>query len=368
MTVQLRPYQRQTIDAIKADWNAGFTDVMTTVATGGGKTVIFLQLLDEVLQDGARAMILAHRNELIQQPYDRRGQFWPHRQERAGIVMADRNETWAQLVIGTVQTLQSEKRLAQVLRSGPIDYLVIDEAHHAVAGGYQQVLAALKDCNPQLRHLGVTATPLRADEKGLREIYQKESAHFGIKELVKQGYLAPPRWLAIQTGISLADIRTQGSGADRDFSAKQLANVFETSNCFDLVVESHKQYANGRQSVAFTVSVEGAYQLAETFKAAGIAAAAADGKTAMADRRQLLNDFRTGKFQVLCNVALWTEGLDLPEISCVHQVRPTQSDGLYTQMIGRGLRLFPGKIDALILDYAPVDSRNIALMCDGLGV
>jgi ATP-dependent helicase IRC3 len=366
--LNLRPYQRQTIDAVKADWQNGYTDVMTTVATGGGKTIVFLQLLDEVLRDGNRAIILSHRSELVTQPYDRLGQFWPARQSRAGIVMADRNETWAQLVIGTVQTLQSEKRLAQVLRSGPIDYLVIDEAHHAVAGGYGQVLAALKDCNPQLRHLGVTATPLRADEKGLREIYQKESAHFGIKELVKQGYLAPPRWLAIQTGISLADIRTQGSGADRDFSAKQLANVYETSNCFDLVVESHKKYADGRQSVAFTVSVDGAYQLADAFKAAGIAAAAADGTTPMQERRWLLNDFRAGKFQVLCNVALWTEGLDLPEISCVHQVRPTQSDGLYTQMIGRGLRLFPGKVDALILDYAPIDSRNIAMMGDVLGV
>lgn len=367
-TVQLRPYQRQTIDAVKADWNAGYTDVMTTVATGGGKTVIFLQLLDEVLTDGKRAMVIAHRNELIHQPYDRLGQFWPQRQQHAGIVMADRNEAWAQIIIGTVQTLQSEKRLAQVLKSGPVDYLIIDEAHHAVAGGYRQVIAALRDCNPQLRHLGVTATPIRADEKGLREIYQKESAHFGIKELVKQGYLAPPRWLAIQTGISLTDIRLQGAGVDRDFNQRQLANVYETSNCFDLVVESHKKYADGRQSVAFTVSVDGAYLLADTFKAAGIPAAAADGTTAVAERRQLLADFRTGKFQVLCNVALWTEGLDLPEISCVHQVRPTQSDGLYTQMIGRGLRLFPGKTDALILDYAPIDSRNIAMMGDVLGV
>ena len=366
--LSLRPYQRQIIDSVKADWASGYTDVMVTAATGSGKTVVFLQLLDEVLSENSRAIILSHRTELVSQPYDRLGQFWPHRQQHAGIVMADRNEAWAQIIIGTVQTLQSEKRLAQVLKSGPIDYLVIDEAHHAVADGYQQVIAALRDVNPQLRHLGVTATPIRADEKGLREVYQKESAHFGIKELVKQGYLAPPRWLAIQTGISLADIRSQGSGEDRDFNQKQLANVYETSNCFDLVVESHKKYADGRQSVAFTVSVEGAYALAETFKAAGIPAAAADGKTAMQERRWLLNDFRSGKFQVLCNVALWTEGLDLPEISCVHQVRPTQSDGLYTQMIGRGLRLFPAKQDCVILDYAPLDSRNIAMMGDVLGV
>lgn len=134
------------------------------------------------------------------------------------------------------------------------------------------------------------------------------------------------------------------------------------------MVESHKKYAADRQSVAFTVSVGGAYELADTFNRAGIPAAAADGTTAKGDRRQLLDDFRASKYQVLVNVALWTEGLDLPEISCVHQVRPTQSDGLYTQMIGRGLRTFPGKQDCLLLDYCPLESRNIAMLGDVLGV
>lgn len=368
MTFKLRDYQRTAIDAIKQDWQDGYSDVLLTAATGAGKTAMFLQLLDEVLGDDSRALVLAHRRELIDQPYERLGQFWPHRQPRAGIVMANTNESWAQIVIATVQTLQSEKRLAQILRSGPIDYLVVDECHHAVADSYRNIIAALKDVNPNLRHVGVTATPMRSDDVGLRTVYQKESAHYGIKELVKLGYLAPPRWLAIQTGISLAGIRSQGSGADRDFNQKQLANVYETENCFDLVVATHQKYAADRQSVAFTVSVAGAYELADAFNRAGIAAAAADGTTAKGDRHKLLNDFRAGKYQVLCNVALWTEGLDLPEISCVHQVRPTQSDGLYTQMIGRALRTFPGKSDALILDYAPLDSRNIAMLGDVLGV
>lgn len=345
--MQLRPYQTASIESIKADWQAGFTDLLAVLATGGGKTIVFLKLLDDVLQPGQRALILSHRQELVSQPYERIAQFWPHRLPRTGIVMADRNETHGQIIIATVQTLQSDKRMAQLLQAGAIDYLVIDEAHHATANGYQKVVNALKDVNPRLRHLGVTATPLRADGAGLRQVYQKESAHYGIKELVKTGYLAPPRWLAIQTGISLSDIRSQGSGDDRDFNLRQLANVYETANCFDLVVESHRKYADGRQAVAFTVSVAGAYQLAETFNAAGIPAAAADGTTGTEERSRLLADFRSGKYQVLCNVALWTEGLDLPEISCVHQVRPTQSDGLYTQMIGRGLRLLPGKNDCI---------------------
>ena len=507
MTFKIRSYQRQAIDAIKQDWQDGYTDVLLTMGTGGGKTVVFLQLLDEVMQEGQRALILSHRKELVTQPYERLGEFWPHRRPHTGIVMAQTNEAWAQIVIATVQTLQSQRRLEQLLRSGPIDYLVVDECfpadtlvdgrpieticvgdtvtawdkawqqtaqrrvtrvfrrpapqtlirietargalvctsehpllvngqwrkacdirpddfllhvggcnerdsqpervrvervvqrdgcacpdghvynlevehlhtytangfvvhncHHAVADSYRTIIAALRDVNPNLWHVGVTATPIRSDDVGLRTVYQKESAHFGIKELVKLGYLAPPRWLAIQTGISLAGIRSQGSGVDRDFNQKQLANVFETDNCFDLVVESHKRYAADRQSVAFTVSVAGAYELAETFNRAGISSAAADATTATADRQRILNDFRRGKYQVIANAALWTEGLDLPEIACVHMVRPTQSDGLYTQCVGRALRLFPGKSDALLLDYAPLDSRNIAMLGDVLGV
>jgi superfamily II DNA or RNA helicase len=341
---------------------------MVTMATGGGKTLVGLALLDEVLRPHQRSLWLAHRQELITQPYERLADFFPHRVPRTGIVMAERNDAHAQIVIATVQTLGSEKRLGQLLANGTIDYLLYDECHHVVSDSSLVIIAALKATNPALRHLGVTATPLRADRQGMRKVYQKESAHFGIKELVKMGYLAPPRWLAIQTGISLAGVRSSGSGDDRDFNQGQLASVFETSNCFDLVVESHKRYAADRPSIAFTTSVVGAHNLAKTFRNAGISAAAADGTTGREARKQLLADFRCGNVQVLCNVALWTEGLDLPELSCVHQVRPTQSDGLYAQMIGRALRLSPGKDTALILDYAPKETRNIAMLGDVLGV
>lgn len=368
MAVTLRPYQRETIDRVKADWASGYSDVMVTMATGGGKTVVFLQLLDEVMKPGQRALVIAHRKELIDQPLERIQTMFPQRMARAGIVMADQNDCHAEIVIATVQTLQSAKRMQQILAYGKIDYLVIDEAHHAPAATYTNVIALLKAGNPDLLHLGVTATPLRADKRGLREVYEKESAHYGIRELVKGGYLATPRWLAIETGISLAGVRSSGTGDNRDFNQGELASVFETANCFELVVETHKKYAADRPSICFTASVEGAYSLAETFSNAGIPAAASDGTMGKAERSELLARFRRGDIQILCNVALWTEGLDLPEISCIHQVRPTQSDGLYTQMIGRALRLLPGKTDALILDYVPAETRNIAMLGDVLGV
>ena len=362
--LKLRPYQQQIIDAVKADWQK-YTDVLVTAATGSGKTLIFLQLLIDLLTDNdKRALILAHRQELIFQPLERIQQYWPDWFLRSGIVMADNDDCSKRITVATVQTLQSEKRLRQLLAFGPIDYLITDETHHATADSYVKVYETLKDVKPNMRHLGVTATPIRADGAGLVQVFQKESAHFGIRELVKMGYLAPPRWLAIQTGISLKGV-TSHSG---DYSAKRLADVYDTKNCFDLVVESHRKYADGRQCLAFTASVAGAYCLAEKFNEAGITAVAADATTDKRERHEILRDFRNGKVQVLCNMGLFTEGLDVPQVSCIHQVRPTKSDALYTQMIGRALRIVPGKEDALILDYAPVESRNVVMMGDVLGV
>ena len=366
---QLRPYQREAIDNIKQQWKT-VPDTMITAATGAGKTQVFLGLLAEELRDhpSRRALIIAHRKELIDQPIERLAQFWPELYDDAGIVMANQNESSKRIVVATVQTLNGNGRLDDILSHGPIDYLVIDEAHHAVAETYKNVVAVLKAANPGMKHLGVTATPIRADDVGLREVYKTEAAHYGIKEMVRMNYLAPPRWLAIQTGISLAGVPKSGSGEDRDYTRSGLRDVFETSNCFDLVVESHKKYAAERLAICFTASVEGAYNLAETFNEAGIPAAAADGTTPKDERKAILDRFRTGDLEVICNVALWTEGLDLPEISCVHMVRPTQSDAYYMQAIGRGLRLFPGKDDALILDYCPAETRNIVMLGDVLGL
>jgi len=366
MTITLRPYQQDAIEAVIADWDTGLTDVLVTMATGLGKTAVFLSLLDRALTDSKRGLVIAHRKELIDQPLARLIAYYPRWAGSAGIVMADTDEPQKQLIVATIQTLASSpKRLAKILAYGPIDYLVIDECHHVTdKNTYRKVLEILREANPALRHMGVTATPIRADGDGLGGVYQKESYHYGIIEGIKIGALSPVRWLAIQTSISVAGIKTVAG----DFQQRGLSNVFETANCFDLVVETHKRYAAERQAAAFTVTVEGAYRLAEAFRAGGVSAAAADGTTDKRSRARILRDFQEGRTQVLCNVGLYTEGLDVPQISCIHQVRPTKSDGLYTQIIGRALRTYPGKEDALILDYAPAETRNIAMMGDVLGV
>jgi len=356
--VELRAYQQEAIAAVERDWAAGERAVLVVQATGGGKTNVFCSLIARNLSSG-RALVLVHRRELVEQARDRLCALYPELAAVTGIVMAEQNDCAARIVFGTVQSLVSEARLASVLEHGQFTICVIDEGHHATASSYRAVLAAID--TPALRVVGVTATPVRADETGLVEVFSKVSATHDIKTLLGLGYLVPPRWLAIQTGIDI------GKPTNGDYTAPQLANVFETDNCLDLVVSSHRKFADGRQAIAFLSSVEGAHRLADKFNASGIPAASADANTRKADRARILNGFKRGETQVLCNMGLYTEGLDVPAASCIHQVRPTKSDGLYLQMVGRGLRPFPGKQDCLVLDYAPADSRQIVFLGDVLG-
>lgn len=362
----LRPYQLEAVENITADWR-DHQGVLLVMATGGGKTQVFCEVLDRHLGRERRGLVLVHRRELVEQARDRLIDFWPEWRGRAGVVMADDNQAACQMIFATVQTLAAGQRLAGVLAHGPIDYVVTDEAHHATAVTYGKVYEQLAAANPDWRHLGVTATPKRADGAGLRQVFEKVSATYDIRYLVREKHLVPPRWLAIQTGISLAGVAARTVDGERDYNQRQLADVYETRNCFDLVVASHQKYAGGRQAVAFTTTVDGARELAGVFNEAAISASFASAETPKEERRRILDDFRKGRTRVLCNVGLYTEGLDVPEVSCIHQVRPTQSDSLYIQMVGRALRLFPGKTDALILDYAPLEAREIVMLGDVLG-
>lgn len=235
--------------------------------------------------------------------------------------------------------------------------------HHTDKNTYMSVTGALRDANPALRHLGVTATPIRADGDGLGGVYQRESFHYGIKELIQRGYLVNIRWLAVEAAISLEGVKTVAG----EFQRSSLGKVFETDELMRIVVSAYQQYAPERQAIAFSVTVAGAHRLAEAFRAAGVRAEAADGTTDRGLRAAILARFQRGETQVLCNVGLYTEGLDVPQASCILQARPTRSDSLYVQMIGRALRTFPGKDDALIIDFCPVEKRNVVMMGDVLG-
>lgn len=381
-TMHLRPYQTEAIAAVKRDWQA-HQDVLLVMATGGGKTQCFLQIAMDVLdeQPAARCLVLAHREELIFQPVERVRQMngeWllagALDRPRVGVVMANRDDCDRQLTVATIQTLSSEKRLARLLAHGPISHLIIDECHHACARTYVRLWEQLRAVYKDLRHLGVTATPLRSDGDGLSRVYSHVSARITIADLVRDHYLVQPRWLGIATDISLQGVKTQNG----DFAQGQLAERFDTTVSHRVVVQAYQEYAGSRRAIAFTASVAGAHDLAEMFRSAGISARAVDGTTPKDERRRIMEDFRSGRFQILTNCQVATEGFDAPGASCVLMCRPTKSDSLYVQMMGRGLRpagadpLRPGMAvegeDCLILDFLPAETRNIVMAGDVLGL
>jgi DNA repair protein RadD len=216
------------------------------------------------------------------------------------LLLGEQKDYDRQLTVATVQTLARPKHLTKLLDAGAVDYLITDEAHHAISPSYLRVVAGLRAANPNLKHLGVTATPQRGDGLALANGFTHTAFTVTIADLVRQGYLVKPSWYAISTQIDLAGVKTQAG----DFQQTQLAQRFDTDACRQVVVAAHKEYASDRPAIAFTVSVAGAYALAEAFNAAGFSAMAADGTTDKQVRRQILADFRAG--EVPSAGELWT--------------------------------------------------------------
>ncbi len=365
MTLKLRPYQIEARDAVIAEWQGGRPATLLAMATGTGKTETFLSVLDAERAAGrlTRAVILAHRRELIHQPAQRIADHWPSLPP-VGIVMAEENQVQAPLVVATVQTLASQARRASLLSAGAPSHLIIDEAHHATARSYQSLIAALRWANPQLRILGTTATPKRSDKDGLVQIFDSVAYRISIKDAIaKWKALAPFSAIGVQLPVSFADVKQTADG----WNEEEAGEVLSAANAEELIISTWQEQASARQTMAFTASVRQAHSLARAFVAAGIPSEAADGETPNDQREAIIARYRSGETRVLINCMLWTEGMDIPQTSCVLMVRPTRSDLVYVQCVGRGLRLAPGKADCLILDFAPQDARDLRMAGDLLG-
>jgi superfamily II DNA or RNA helicase len=372
----LRDYQQRAIHNVYEQWQSGHHETLLVAATGAGKTQMYLSIGMDALDvdPDARALVIAHRRELIEQPIERiklmNAQWLLNGsidRPRVGVITQGRCDTDRQLTVATVQSM-NERRTTELLRHGPITHLITDEAHHVVAGGYLRLRSQLLEANPNLLHLGVTATPMRADGDGLRKVYTSVADRISIADLVRQGWLVKPRWLGVSTAVSLSGVHTRAG----DYVASELADAVETESMRRLVVQSYQQYAAGRRFIAFTVTVDGAHKLAEAFVEAGLRVKAIDGTTPLEERASILAAYRKGELDGLTNCQVLTEGFDAPGTSCILMCRPTRSDGLYVQCMGRGLRPARGRAepgeDCLILDFIPADARNIVMAGDVLGI
>lgn len=348
--LELRDYQTECLQAVSEGAESGVTRPLVALPTGSGKTIIFAYIIRSIGEDGRRSLVLVHRDELLNQAEDKLLTVWPDAD--VGIVKAERNELDAQATIASVQTVCRESRLKQ-LRDIQFDFLCTDEAHHAVAPTYRRIYDALLGDDGQL-HLGVTATPNRADRIGLGQVYERVVYEKSLIEMIRAGWLCNLRCVQIKTDISLDRVHTRGG----DFAEGHLASVINTENRNELIVEAYRQHAFGRLALCFTVNVQHAHDLAHAFQEEGIKAVALSGRTPLEERRAALRRFHRREIDVICNCQLLTEGYDEPAIDSIILARPTKSSVLYTQMIGRGTRTFPGKTDCLILDVADIAGRH----------
>lgn len=310
----LRAYQREGVQKVLENLRAGRHTVLVA-PTGSGKTV----MAAEIAKEFNCVLFVAHRRELIQQA---------RAATDGGTVYAD-----------TVQSLQGGSPKS-------VDLLVIDEAHRAAAASYRRLIARC----PNAVRLGLTATPLRNDGRGLADAFNEIVEVASVKSLITKGHLVQFRALEAPDEAldKLASLRRRHG----DYDQSQLAEVMNRPRLVSDVVREYRKHAEGRRGLVFAVSVEHSRALSEAFNAAGVRAVHLDGHTADHRRRAALSDVASGRIDVICNVNLFTEGWDCPPISCVTMARPTESLSLYLQSVGRGLRPWDGKMDLLVLDHA----------------
>lgn len=358
-------YQEEAKRAVISDWESGILRCMICHPTGTGKTNTSIWTLQAAMRPSERALWLAHTDELLQQPLVRFGKLWP--ESNVGIVKAEQNDVGASIILGSVQTLRRANRLRKVLEHGKIDYVITDEAQHAPSRSYQTIYAALREANPEIRELGVTATPWRADGHGMIEVYEKISHQRNIQWAIKNGWLVPIDPYEIKTEVDISRVRISKG----DFAVGQLEHVLEASDWHKIVArdylrfcvapfKEHKEMLGNRiaeQAIIYTPGVSSSKLVRDELRERGVDARHIDGTTPREERRALIKAFRNREFQALTNCQVLSEGVDIPSVEAVLMARPTKSHGLLTQVIGRGLRTYPGKKKCKVLLFCPAEAH-----------
>ncbi|MGR3870951.1 DEAD/DEAH box helicase [Streptomyces graminifolii] len=351
MSFTPRPYQLDAIEALRKGWADGQNRLAVVLPTGAGKTVVFSHLAHKMLDSlgGRRALVIAHREELIEQAASKLLAVDP--MLRVGIVKAERDDHHdADVIVASVQTLAVPKR-REAIRD--IGLIIVDECHHAAARTYMEVLRHF-GAYDGVPTAGFTATMTRTDG-GLAEVWQDVVFRLDILDMISDGYLCDVRGKAITVDtLDLNTVKTRGG----DLVEGQLGKALEDSGALDAIAKAYVDHAADRPGVVFTPTVATAQGAAAALRAVGIKAAPVWGDMGRDERRATLAQYVAGDVQVLTNCMVLTEGFDAPHTSCIVVARPTKSPGLYVQMVGRGLRPAPGKTDALLLDVMGAASRH----------
>lgn len=375
--IPLRPYQVEAVERVRQSIRAGARRILLVLATGGGKTVVASNIVASSVAKSKRVLFLAHRRELIRQTFAKlvRNGLDP---DDVGIIMAGvesrpaetgelparDDELWdrlarrrphARVQVASVDTARNREL-------GAFDLIIVDEAHRALAPSYVKI----RDAYPKAVHLGLTATPYRADGRGLGETYEDLVVVASPSLLIAEGFLVAPRTFTVPASKlpNLGSVRVRGG----DYDAEELAAAVDQATLVGDIVEHWQRHTPGVRTVAFAASVEHSKHIAARFVEAGIAAEHLDGETPADERDAILGRLERGDTLVVANCGVLCEGWDQPSVKACILARPTKSTGLYLQQAGRILRPYQGQA-AIILDHAgcavehglPQDDREFTL-------
>ena len=344
--MNLRPYQQEAFERVFSEWDGGVKKTLLVLPTGTGKTIVFSKIAEECVRRGKRVLIMAHRGELLEQAADKiyKSTGLQCSVEKAGETCLGQ---WYRIIVGSVQTLMHERRLNK-FKQDYFDVIVIDEAHHCVSDSYQRVLQYFNTSYV----LGVTATPDRADLKNLGSYFDSLAFEYTMPQAIKSGYLVPIKALTVPLKI---DISMVGISAG-DFKVGEIGTALDPY--LYQIADEMVKYCMDRKTIVFLPLIATSQKFMRILNERGFVAAEVNGSSE--DRAEILQDFEDGKYNVLCNSMLLTEGYDCPAVDCIIVLRPTKSRPLYAQMVGRGTRLSPetGKDHLLLIDFLWMTERH----------
>ena len=332
--MEQRKYQTEAIQNCRNSFGHGTKAALLVMPTGAGKTVVFSQITQSAVDKNNNVLILVHRRELIKQASEKLAAI----NVDHGIIAAKFKHKDSPIQIASVQTLVRRLDTTKFTPS----LIIIDEAHHAVAGSWSKII----NYYPDAILLGVTATPCRLDGRGLKEFFDQLILGPTIPELVEQGYLSPHRVYSAPKPVELDGLRTLAG----DFAKDDLALTMNEYTIKGDIVAHWQKYASELPTVVFCVNIEHAEAVVQKFNESNIKAGIITGEMKTDDRDQVINDLSNGSTQVLVSVDVISEGFDLPQVSCAILLRPTKSEGLYMQQVGRILRPQKDKV-AIVLDH-----------------
>ena len=344
--MNLRPYQNEAVSAIEEEWQEGRKKTLLVLPTGCGKTIVFCKIAENRVKMGDRVLILAHRDELLNQAADKL-------QKSTGLMTAKEKAeesclgSWFRVVVGSVQSMMRENRLNKF----PEDYfstIIIDEAHHCLTDSYQRVLEHFDGAQV----LGVTATPDRSDMRNLGQYFDSLAYEYTLPRAIKEGYLCRIQAMTVPLNIDISGVKTQSG----DYALADVGTALDPY--LEQIADEMKKHCADRKTVVFLPLIKTSQKFCHLLQARGFLAAEVNGESE--NRAEILSAFDRGEYDVLCNSMLLTEGWDCPSVNCIVVLRPTKVRSLYCQMVGRGTRLSPetGKENLLLLDFLWHTSRH----------